>query len=245
MFITLMWFLKKENQIFNFLPTTKDFLIGLIFPKICLSCGENGFSLCPKCENKIKILKTDICIYCGKISTKGKICRKCRRKSSLTGVIVAAKYSGIIKESIHSFKYDGNRDLLMPLGKILTTKFLAIKIPGQIMITSVPLHRTRKNFRGFNQSELLGRYLANETGVQYQDLLKKIKFTESQIQFHKNERIDNLKGAFETKTINLHKKKIILVDDVCTSGATLEACAKELRRIGAQEVWGLVLAHGN
>jgi len=240
-----MEFLKKQNQIFSFLTVIKDFLIGLIFPKICLSCGANGFSLCPKCESKIKILKTDICIYCGKISPRGKICQTCRRKSSLTGIIVATKYSGIIKESIHSFKYDGNRDLLPPLGKILIKKFSNIKISGQITITSVPLHRVRKNTRGFNQSELLAKYLAKEIGAPYQDLLKRVKSTESQIQFRKDERIKNLIGAFKTKVKNLQVGKIILVDDVCTSGATLEACAKELRRAGAREIWGLVLAHGN
>lgn len=240
-----MWFLKSKNQIFNFLFTTKDFLIGLIFPKICLSCGVNGFSLCPRCQNKIKILKTDTCIYCGKISPRGKICQNCRRKSSLTGVIFVAKYSGIIKKTIHQFKYEGNTELLQPLGKILIKKFSDIKIPGQITITSVPLHRTRKNIRGFNQSELLERYLAKEVGVRYEELLKRVKPTESQIKFHKYERIDNLKGAFKAETKNLSGKKIILVDDVCTSGATLETCAKELRRAGAREVWGLVLAHGN
>ena len=237
--------MKSENQIFNFLSAAKDFLIGLIFPKICLSCGANGFSLCPRCQNKIKILKTDTCIYCGKISLRGKICQNCRRKSALTGVVVATKYSGIIKESIHRFKYNGDKDLLQPLGKILVKKFSNIKISGQITITSVPLHRTRKNIRGFNQSELLGRYLAKAVGIQYEELLKRIKPTESQIKFHKYERINNLKGAFRAETKNLRGKKIILVDDVCTSGATLEACAKELRRTGAREVWGLVLAHGN
>jgi ComF family protein len=240
-----MWFLKSENQIFNFLSAAKDFLIGLIFPKICLSCGANGFSLCPRCQNKIKILKIDTCIYCGKISPRGKICQNCKGKSSLTGVIVAAKYSGIIKKSIHQLKYDGNTELLQPLGKILIKKFSDSRISGQIIATSVPLHLTRKNTRGFNQSELLGKYMAKEVGVRYEELLKRIKSTESQIKFHRYERIDNLKGAFKAETKNLSGKKIILVDDVCTSGATLEACAKELRRAGAREVWGLVLAHGN
>lgn len=87
--------------------------------------------------------------------------------------------------------------------------------------------------------------MAKEVGVRYEELLKRIKSTESQIKFHRYERIDNLKGAFKAETKNLSGKKIILVDDVCTSGATLEACAKELRRAGAREVWGLVLAHGN
>lgn len=184
-------------------------------------------------------------MYCGKISPRGKICQNCRKKSSLTGVIVVAKYSGIIKESIHSFKYGGDKELLQPLGKILVKKFSEIKIPGQITITSVPLYRTRKNTRGFNQSELLGKYLAKGVGARYEELLRRVKPTESQTKFHKYERIDNLRGAFKAKTKNLRGKKIILVDDVCTSGATLEACAKELRQAGAREIWGLVLAHGN
>jgi ComF family protein len=234
---------KKSSP--NTIIVLKDFFLDLIFPKICLSCGVSGFSLCPRCQNKIKILKTDTCIYCGKISPRGKICQNCRRKSSLTGVIFVAKYSGIIKKTIHQFKYDGNTELLQPLGKILIKKFSGIKIPGQITITSVPLHHTRKNTRGFNQSELLGKYLAKEVGVRYEELLKRVKPTESQIKFHRYERIDNLKGAFRAKAKNLCGKKIILIDDVCTSGATLETCAKELRRAGAREIWGLVLAHGN
>lgn len=223
----------------------KDFFLDLIFPKICLSCGVNNFLLCPKCQNKIKILKTDTCIYCGKISPRGKICQNCKRKSSLTGIIVATKYSGIIKELIHSFKYESNKGLLQPLGKILVKKFSDIKINGRVIITSVPLHWTRKNTRGFNQSELLAKYLAKEVGDQYEELLKRVKSTKPQIKFNKYDRINNLKGAFVTKVKNLYGEKIILIDDVCTSGATLEACAKELLRSGAQEVWGLVLAHGN
>jgi ComF family protein len=239
-----MWFLKK-NQIFSFLQAGKDFLVGLIFPKICLSCKKVGFSLCPECEKNIKILKTDLCIYCGKISPRGKICQNCRRGSSLTGVITTTKYSGLVKELIHSLKYDGNRDLVLPLGRMLAKKFSHIKITGEIIIVPVPLHRRRKNARGFNQSELLARYLAAKSGDQYRDLLRRIKFTEPQIQFHKRQRIDNLKKAFKANEYNLKKKKIILIDDVCTTGATLEACAKELRQAGAREIWGLVLAHGN
>lgn len=239
------WFSRKQTIIIKIWKKSSDFLISLIFPKICLECEVNGFSLCPQCAKKIRLLKTTICIYCGKISPRGKICSSCRGKSCLTGIIIGVKYSGTIKEVIHSFKYEGNRDLLPPLGNILVNKLDETRISGDKIITFVPLHKKKENIRGFNQSELLARYLANKTSNKCKKLLIRTKFTKPQIGLTKEGRKNNLEKAFRAIDKNMKGKTIILIDDVCTTGATLEECARQLRIAGARQIWGLVIAHGN
>ena len=235
----------RREIFYSFLVKNRDFLVELIFPKICVGCGENGFWLCEKCSAKIKIIKTDLCIFCGKIRDKGKLCGRCRSRYVLTGVIVATKFQGVMKKAIHSLKYDGNQDLAVILSKILEKKLETTRISKDFIITSVPLHWRKGNFRGFNQSELLAKLLAKKTGRPYRRLLKRIKPTESQTALGGVSRRENLKGAFKPLVEKIENKRIILVDDVCTTGSTLNECAIQLRKVGAREVWGLVLAHGN
>lgn len=224
--------------------TITDFCISLVFPKICIGCEKEGFCLCPKCFKKIKIQKTPLCIYCGKIANKG-LCQTCSSKTPLTGVLVGCKYSGLVKEIIHRYKYDGDKELANPLCEILLEKLNEKKFNSETLITSVPLHKKRQNYRGFNQSEIIARKIARSAGINYEKLLGRKVFNQPQMTLSRRARKENLLGAFSSLGADLHGKTIIVVDDVCTTGATLEECAKTLRKSGARQVWGLVIAHGS
>lgn len=231
------------------MPSTKliyDFFLDLIFPKKCVNCGEFGSFCCSKCLSKIKPIQTQVCPKCGKISDKGKWCSGCKGKSNLSGMIVAADYRvGPTKELIHHLKYNSILELSPVLADLLIDQLIDIDFRGNIIITSVPLHRRRENERGFNQAEVLARIIGQKIGYKYQPLLKRRIHKKTQVELSGRERRQNLVGMFMAIDEKIIKNKtIILVDDVSTTGTTLEECAKILRDAGARQVWGLVVARG-
>jgi len=223
-----------------------EFCLDLIFPKKCVNCGEFGSFCCQKCLVKIKPIETQICPKCGKISDKGKWCASCKGKSDLTGIIVSAQYrSGPTKELIHHLKYNFILDLSPILADLLIDQLIDIDLRGDIIITSVPLHRRRQNERGFNQAEVLAKIVAKKVGYNYLSLIKRKIHKKTQVELSGKQRRENLEGIFTPiNTENIAGKTVILVDDVSTTGTTLEECAKVLRQAGAKQVWGLVVARG-
>jgi ComF family protein len=241
-------FLKKIKKL-------RDFLLDLIFPKVCLFCFKEGSYLHSKCLEKIPLNESFVCPACGKISLYGKTCNSCQRKTSLTGLIYATSYKNeIISEAIKLFKYQYVKDLGKKLAKLLIKKindshFLTNNFSQPIdsfLVIPIPLYRKKFLERGFNQSEILAKEIANEFGLTLKsDLLIKIKNTPSQTDLNEKERLSNVKDAFEVKDKKVVKGKIIfLIDDVTTTGATLNEAAKVLKKSGAKEVWGLTVAKG-
>lgn len=250
-----------------------NFILDLLFPKHCVGCDKEGSWLCNKCANDIVKIKTPICPTCQKITLYGQFCPKCRAKTNLTGVIVAAYYEeGPLKEAIHTYKYEGVFDLASDLGKLLCDKLnllpptlirLASERPefhrrtrwnkvGVVMIP-VPLHKKRKAQRGYNQAELLARQiniknerLKTKNGLILTQKLIRHKYQKkSQTELSGSARRKNLVNCFSWvgDKNELKGKIVFLVDDVYTTGSTLNECAKILRRdAGVKEVWGLVLA---
>jgi ComF family protein len=219
-------------------------ILDIVFPKFCVGCGKEGVWICPKCQDKIILIKKPTCPKCMRLTKNGQFCDRCRSKSSLTGVVVAAYYGdGPLKELIHGFKYDGLFDIKEVLGKYLTLT-LTEKFKKQAVLIPVPLHKKRLAERGYNQSHLLATEVAKS--INYQVLDKKLirkKYTNPQVTFSGANRKKNIRDAFYwIGEDEIDSKTIILVDDVYTTGATLEECAKVLRNAGAREIWGLVLA---
>lgn len=230
----------------NHFHPVSNFCLDLIFPKCCVQCGEFGSFCCAKCLAKIKPIQTQVCPKCGKISDRGKWCPNCKDKSNLTGIIVGADYRvGPTKEMIHYLKYNGVKENAAILANLLIDQLIDTDFRGQIVVTSVPLHSRRLNERGFNQAEILAKLAAKNIGYDYQNLLIRKKYSDSQVKSSGKKRRENLIGAFvPDKLASAKKKTVILVDDVSTTGATLEECAKVLRASGARQVWGLVMARG-
>jgi ComF family protein len=168
---------------------------------------------------------------------------------ALSGIIVAAYYEeGPTKEIIHNFKYNHALGLKKVLEDLLVE---AIKRSPRyarddnFIISFTPLHHRRLAERGFNQAELLAQTVSKKLKIPCESLLIKIKSTKRQVGLTGDIRRKNLTGVFKLKnSIDVNKKQILIIDDITTTGTTLNECAKVLRAAGAKEVWGLVVARG-
>lgn len=147
------------------------------------------------------------------------------------------------RKAIHSLKYQNLRGLALPLARILAGYLDDNYIPADVLIP-VPLHPRRMRERGYNQSLLLARELGVLMGLPVvDDLLLRIKDTPAQVEASNiRERRDNVVGAFVCQDKGLKGKRVLIIDDVCTTGATLNSCAIALKKAGAGSVWGLTVA---
>jgi ComF family protein len=152
-------------------------------------------------------------------------------------------FEGVIREAIHEFKYNNLRDLAPTLAGLLYAYLKDNPVPGDTLVP-VPLHRKKIMERGYNQSALLSGELGRWCGLpMVEDCLVRTRYTSSQARStNVGERQHNVTGAFACRDRRLQGKKVILIDDVSTSGATLNACAGVLKAAGVETVWGLVIA---
>lgn len=235
----------------------QKFILDTLFPISCLSCGKHGEWICEECLIRIPLKFEQVCPLCEKkITPDGRVCFECRRKSSLDGLLTATSYKNeTIPIAVHNYKYRFAESLHMSLGKILVKAFLNSQLPLPDLIIPVPLHKRRLRYRGFNQAELLASYLSvNLTpGLAIptvNDLLIRQRYTSPQMKIKNyHQRKKNLENAFAINKKYICKsrqiikdKRILLVDDIATTGATLFECAKVLKSAGAREVFALVIA---
>jgi competence protein ComFC len=145
------------------------------------------------------------------------------------------------RKAIHELKYSGQRGYVEVLGQRLVKTLCDAGWPATAL-TAVPLHENRIKERGFNQAGLLADYMALELNIPFRpDMLRRIRDTRQQVGLNQHERQSNVNGAFEANSI-VHGEKVVIIDDVYTTGATLRACASALREAGAIQVWALTVA---
>ena len=219
-------------------------LYEALFPRYCLSCKKEGSWLCKDCQEAIDYLKEQFCPFCQRITETGRPCSICRPRHNLTGLLAAAHFKFPINRLIHKLKYQGTKELSQLLIQI-TIKGTRNRLPkGKKLIIPIPLHPKQERKRGFNQAELMAKELSKKTKIEYDPkILKRIKNTKSQTKLNRRERRENLKNAFAiTKNIDLKEYIVLLVDDVTTTGATLDEAAKTLKQAQPKEIWGLVVA---
>jgi len=227
-------------------------LSQIFFPKRCLGCKKFGTYLCSSCKDEI--LQTDlVCPSCEKASVGGITHPLCAGKFRLNGLWSLGIYQGSLKSGVQKLKYRFVRELAQVLVD-LTIEYWAGNSPYLLdriakdrgegwLITAVPLHKKRQNWRGFNQSELIAKLFAEKMGLKYENLLLRTKYTKPQVGLLSRDRKRNIKDAFSLYTkYPLHHTNVILVDDVWTTGSTLKECTYVLKRGGVKEVWGLTLA---
>ena len=236
-----------------FLENARNFILDLLFPKFCLNCSREGEYLCLDCFSLIDILEVQYCPFCTapKIVFDGKTCPSCKRTKNLNGLYFATAYENFItKRFIRQFKYEPYvKDLATPLASLIIEHLTRVNALGKISdfsLISAPLHIKKMKQRGYNQSEELAKELSKNLVLPFlKDILLKIKPTRTQTELKKEERNKNIRNAFLCAKPDLIKNKnILLVDDVFTSGATMEECAKVLKNAGAKEVWGVAVARG-
>jgi ComF family protein len=227
----------------------KNFILDLIFPRECAGCGEEGEWLCADCLQKIKFNLNLTCFHCQKTEKLGAFCEECAEFFYLNGIWAAGIYEDkILMRLIHNLKYYFAKDIGKILAEIIfkfleKNNLLEYIRANKFVIMPVPLHQKRKKWRGFNQAEIIARALALKIGTEFiGDKLIRVKNKKSQTKLDKKERKDNVKDCFDWQGESLTGKKIILIDDVSTTGATLNECAWILKENDVTEVWGLVTA---
>jgi len=219
-------------------------LLDWIYPPVCASCGEPGYRVCESCRAKIKFIRGEGCLICGGPISKGNsICNECRlRPPNYSAVRSLAVYEGVVRDCIHALKYDNNRGLGEYFAELLGKLFA--KTDWQVdFIMPVPLSSKRLAKRGYNQAACIAKPLASYLGIPYHPFgIQHLRDTPSQVGLSAEARRQNVKEAFAAIPEIVVEKRVLVVDDVMTTGATLEACAAVLRAAGASVVYGLTLA---
>ena len=228
-------------------------LLNLIFPLRCLGCDdvlgkEWGYLFCDKCYADCDFFRnTKRCRICSApVEFEDNLCAYCRtHERYFIRNISCARYHGAIKNAIKRYKFDKRPDLYRGLGEILTDEISDYNLTGIDIIIAVPLHKRRLKVRGFNQSELLAKYVSKELNISYvKGALAKVKDSPPQSTMKTpSERRKNVAGAFAVvdKEV-ICGKNILLIDDVFTTGATLSEISRILIKSGAKTVYTATIA---
>lgn len=226
------------------LTKLKGIALDLLFPRWCVGCGREGEFICPDCIKSLPRITPPLCPRCGRPQLNAVVCPVCVGwAASIDGIRAPFKFDGAIRQAIHELKYNNLRAIAPLLGKWLGDYLAANPLPAEVLVP-VPLHRQRLRERGYNQSRLLALELAKFSGLAMVDdcLVKELHTTPQARTKNVAERRANVADAFACRDRRLEDKKVLLIDDVATSGATLDAGARALKESGASSVWGLVLA---
>ena len=219
--------------------------VDLLFPKRCVSCDREGDFLCQECREGLPRLEPPFCFLCsqpGRLIMK--LCPRCwERPVEIDGIRAPYRMEGGIREAVHALKYQNVRAVAPTLGELLALFIVESGLSVDVLVP-VPLHPRRERIRGYNQSLLLARETGKVVGLPVEEkALRRLRPTPSQARSaSQEERRANVEGAFAAETALVRDRKVLVIDDVCTTGATLEACAIALKQAGATSVWGLSLA---
>ncbi len=226
-------------------------ILDILFPKFCIHCEREGSYLCEDCLSLINILEEQYCPFCQipKITRNGKTCNNCAKLKNLDSLFCAVSYENLlIKKTIKLFKYE---PFIKELSKHLTGLIIAhLQIlkekPQADFVIPIPCHKHKLKKRGFNQATEIALKLSKFLEIPLlDDVLIKTKQTPPQMRLTRQEREENVKGVFLCKKPEIMvDKKILLIDDILTTGATIEECAKILKNAGAKEVCAIVVARG-
>lgn len=224
-----------------------NYIIEFIYPPKCMACDniiplENERWICDKCRSLFKYIEGNTCKICGIILEKSKSkCVDCIERNNIFNTNKAIFiYEGIIQDIIHKFKYGKKPYLGKGLGVLMLNRLLLTPYIFKDInyIVPIPIHKNRMRNRGFNQSELLAKEISKGLGLPMaSNLIIRKKDTKPQSAFSPLGRKNNLKDAFVVnKKYNLKNKNILLIDDIYTTGSTLNACCEVLYELGVNKV---------
>ena len=236
----------------DYIKTTIDF----IYPRHCFSCdseidNEKEIYVCDKCKSLTKTSEENRCARCGielgsYITMHESGCISCKNLELwFDAVYCVTVYKDVIRKLIHRFKYDRKEALSVPLGNNMIEWSKARGVMSNVdLIVPVPLFWQKRVKRGFNQSGLIAKRLANHYSIPISiNNLKRVRNTETQTNLTRNQRIENVKDAFAIKKSSMFSgKNVLLVDDVMTTGVTASECARILKENGTRKVYVLILA---
>lgn len=222
----------------------REGFLDLLFPPRCIGCGRLGERLCAACLASVERIRPPVCPRCGRPTRVAKLCSVCRMYPlAVDGIRSVAYFEGPLREAVHAFKYQGARTLVQPLAGLMVAYQQVHRLPAEVLVP-VPLHPQRETERGYNQATLLARAMGEALALPVvTNVLTRVRATPPQVGLNAAERRANVRAAF-TATAAAAGRQVLLIDDVCTTGATLDACAVALKARGATSVWGLTVARG-
>ena len=222
-------------------------LIGLFYPQLCASCSaliEWPAYLCESCRRKAPRIKPPFCARCSEpfpgAITEVFSCANCANRGLHFDAAVAAYRSrGVVRQVIHQFKYGHEIHLRFPVADWLAETLDDPRLAGRSfdVLIPVPLHPARKRERGVNQAELLAELFSATARIPMRPWLERLRYTTTQTAFDRTERMENLRDAFRLrKKANVRGLRVLLIDDVLTTGSTVSECARVLKTGGALSV---------
>ena len=227
----------------------------LCFPPHCAACKaatEPGIHLCDACAESVQRIEAPFCKRCSQqfsgAITQQFTCSNCAEREVHFDCAVSPYLSrGVVRDFIHLFKYNGQFHLRHPLADWLAAALDDPRIASQPFdaLVPVPLHHVRFREREFNQAAELAMLVAKPREIPVLHALKRTRYTSTQTKLDRNERMENLRGAFRVRhTARVKERHIVLVDDVFTTGSTVEECSRVLLRAGAASVRVITVARG-
>ncbi len=218
--------------------------LDLVLPPRCQNCEHPGERLCAKCRAEIEYISEPVCQQCGYPQSAPTTvhCEQCRRvRFPGSGLRSLAFHVGPLRRAVHGLKYKHNPPLSEALALLISQRWPAI-FPIESILIPVPLASDRLRERGFNQAELLARHVGVRRRLPvWPTALRRVRSTESQVGKTALARQANMVGAFAADARKARGRNFILIDDVCTTGATLGACVEALLESGAGQVWAYTL----
>ena len=207
----------------------KGIALDILFPQWCVGCGKAGNLICASCCRSLSQIVPPLCPRCGKPQPGGMLCPGCASwPAEIDGIRSPFQFDGVMRQIVHQLKYRNLRALAAPLANLLSDYLITSPLPGEVLVP-VPLHGKRLRERGYNQSRLLAQQLGKLTGLPVaDDCLIRWRHMPSQARtLSVDERRSNVVNAFTCRDHSLKDKPVLLIDDVSTSGATLNSCADE------------------
>jgi competence protein ComFC len=220
--------------VISLVKAVTSFLIETIFPHFCIGCNKYKVIFCSNCYEQIEFLGFEV---------------------ADPNTLVACKYSGIVENMVHEYKYKGVKDLGKIIARIM---FYSLDLPKVDLLVPVPLDNKKRRLRGFSQTEEIAKELSILTQTPHKNLLMKTKSTVSQMSLDsKEDRERNLEGAFVINEVEIDlldgpdltknntDKKILLIDDIFTTGSTVNECSKVLNQAGFKNIFVATFASGS
>lgn len=245
---------KHSNHIKAFLEYSRQAAADLLFPRRCPVCGgvamPKGRLICPACLKQLSFVSSPACMKCGKEIgiREQEYCADCiRRKKSFTRGFALLNYDSRAAASMAAVKYHNKREYLDFYARAAALRFgKQFRQAGIQVIVPVPVHASRLKARGFNQAAVLAEKLSAELGIPWEELLIRVKKTDPQKSLGSAERLKNLRGAFEAEQEAGKWERVLLVDDIYTTGSTAEICSRALLKTGVKQVFvfAVCIGHG-
>ena len=247
--------IRLSAKTLSLLRQTRDAFFSLLYPARCEYCATDisqSAYLCDSCRKKAKRIEEPFCRTCSEpffgAMDEEFSCSNCAgRKFHFTFGVSRFRSRGVVREMIHRFKYGHEFHLRFPLADLLAANFDDSRIASQPFdfLVPVPLHSTRMREREFNQAGVLANLAGEKIGAPVFDCLQRIRYTTTQTQFDRDERMENLRNAFRLReSADVRGKHLVLIDDVFTTGSTVDECARMLLNAGATSVRAVTVARG-